>query len=63
MLETIPKMSSSTELGSEYQTPSIYPKPRKSVQFTTNNKRNESLMKSHFGDDIPKVEEMVALEM
>ena len=62
-LEMILEVSSSTELGSEYQTPSIYPERRPSAQFTTNDKRDESLTKSPFGDDIPEVEEITAQEM
>ena len=62
-LETIPEVSSSTELGSEYQTPPIYPKPTSRVQFTTDKRREESLTKSPFNDDILEVEEITAQEM
>ena len=62
-METIPKASSSTKLGSEYQTLSINLEPRPSVQFTTNERRDESLTNAHFGDDIPKREELMAQEM
>ena len=46
-----------------YQTPSIDLEPRPSVQFITNERRHESLTNTHFGDDIPKVEELMAQEM
>ena len=62
-LETIPEASSSTELGSEYQTPPSYPEPTPRVQFTTNERREESIAKSPFNDDIPEVEEITAQEM
>ena len=59
-METIPEAS---ELGSEYQTLPIYPKPTPRVQFTINKRREESIAKSPFNDDIPEVAEVTVQEM
>ena len=62
-LETIPEASSSIELGSEYQVPPSYPKPTPRVQIMTEGKREESLTKSPFNEEVPEVEEITAQEM
>ena len=51
------------ELGSEYQTPPIYPEPTSRVQLQPTKEERNPYNKITFGDDIPEVEEITAQEM